>query len=111
MLNILDIIFLTLAFMITITGSLINKYENHIPVFIIKAYKYGSFAYKGSEANFLQLIEMPKSCYRHFYIFSSLFSTFALIQMILVYFCNFNVVEYVVLLLRCLLEVDHSSGE
>lgn len=109
MLNILDIIFLTLAFMITVTGSLILKYENHMPAFIIKAYKYGSFGYKGSGASFLQMIEMPKSYYRHFYVFSSLFSFVALTKMVLVYFLNFNVGDYIVMILRLLLEVEQPS--
>ncbi|XP_053600188.1 polyprenol reductase [Plodia interpunctella] len=109
MLNILDIIFLGLAFTVTFTGVLINNFEKHVPAFIIKGYRYGSFAYKGSEANFLQLIEIPKAWYRHFYLFSSLFGAATLSYMIFVYYCGHNVNEYVKIILRLLLEQDEAS--
>ncbi|XP_013200323.1 polyprenol reductase [Amyelois transitella] len=109
MLNILDIIFLGLAFAVTFTGVLINNFEKHVPAFIIKGYRYGSFAYKGSDANFLQLIEIPKAWYRHFYLFSSLFGGVTLFYMILVYCWGFTVNEYVRFILRLLLEQEEAS--
>ncbi|CAK1578003.1 unnamed protein product [Parnassius mnemosyne] len=109
MLNILDLIFLSLAFMVTFTGFLINNFEKHVPVFVIKSYRYGSFAYQGSGANYLQMIEIPKAFYRHFYFFSSVFSTATLAYMVLVYYLNFNVNSYIVFVLRILLEQDESA--
>ncbi|KAM3968208.1 polyprenal reductase [Aphomia sociella] len=109
MLNILDIIFLSLAFTATVTGVLINNFEKHVPAFVIKGYRYGSFAYKGSEANFLQLIEIPKSWYRHFYLFSSVFSVSTLCYMMLVYYLDFAVNKFVTIMLRLLLEQDEAA--
>ncbi|XP_059060157.1 polyprenol reductase [Achroia grisella] len=109
MLNILDIIFLGLAFTATITGVLINNFEKHVPPFIIKGYRYGSFAYKGSDANFLQVIEVPKAWYRHFYLFSSVFGVATLAYMILVYYFNFTVNHFFTIILRLLLEQDEPA--
>nr|BAM18037.1 similar to CG7840 [Papilio xuthus] len=106
MLNILDLIFLGLAFMVTFTGFLINNFEKHVPVFIIKGYRYGSFAYRGSGATYLQMIEIPKAYYRHFYSFSSVFCVATLTYTILVYFFNLNVSSLIVFMLRILLEQD-----
>lgn len=111
MLNILDIIFLGLAFAATFTGVLINNFEKHVPAFIIKGYRYGSFAYKGNEANFLQLIEIPKAWYRHFYLFSSIFGAVTLSYMVLVYYFDYSVFMYIPVVLRLLLEQDEPSGK
>lgn len=110
MLNILDLIFINLAFMVTLAGTLINNFEKYVPAFIIKSYKYGSFAYKGSDASYIQLIEIPKSHYRHFYLFSSIFSASALLHMICVYLFDYGVGYYVKMFLRIFLEVEHHSG-
>jgi 3-oxo-5-alpha-steroid 4-dehydrogenase 3 / polyprenol reductase len=110
MLNILDIIFVGLASVTTFTGVVINNFEKHVPAFIIKGYRYGSFAYKGSEANFLQLIEIPKSWYRHFYLFASLFGSAILFYTLLVYYMNYAVNKYISLFLRILLEQDEPAG-
>ncbi|RVE52905.1 hypothetical protein evm_002382 [Chilo suppressalis] len=106
MLNILDIIFVGLASAITFTGFLINNFEKHVPAFIIKGFKYGSFAYKGPEANFLNVIEIPKSWYKHFYLFASCFGSATLAYIFLVYHFEYNVNRYVSLILRIFLEQD-----
>ncbi|CAG9791747.1 unnamed protein product [Diatraea saccharalis] len=109
MLNILDIIFVGLASAVTFTGVLINNFEKHVPAFILKGFKYGSFAYKGTEANFLQVIEIPKSWYRHFYLFASCFGSATLIYMIMVYHSEYSVNVYVSLVLRLFLEEDEPA--
>lgn len=111
MLNILDLIFLSLAFFVTFTGFLINNFEKHVPVFIIKSYRYGSFAYQGSGANYLQVIEIPKAFYRHFYLFSSIFSAITLVYSVLVYFFDYNVNSIIVFVLRLLLEQDEPASK
>lgn len=111
MINIIDLIFLNLAFVATFTGVLINNYEKYVPAFIIKGYKYGSFAYQGSDANYLRALEIPKSYYKHFYLFSSIFSLITLVYMILVYFFNFGMIKFVPMVLKFLLEEDEPSGE
>ncbi|CAK1551542.1 unnamed protein product [Leptosia nina] len=109
MLNILDLGFLSLAFMVAFTGFLINHYEKHVPAFIIKGFKYGAFAYQGSDANYLQIIEVPKALYRHFYAFSSVFSALTLAYAVLVYYFEYSVHRYIVFMLSLILEQDEPS--
>ncbi|XP_047545991.1 polyprenol reductase [Vanessa atalanta] len=109
MLNILDLGFLSLALTVGFTGFVINHYEKHVPAFIVKGFKYGSFAYQGSEANFLQLIEVPKALYRHFYAFSSVFSALTLVYAILVYWFEFSVHGSIGFLLKLTLEQDEPT--
>lgn len=111
MINIIDLIFLNLAFFATFTGVLINNYEKYIPAFIIKGYKYGAFAYQGSDANYLRAIEIPKAYYRHFYLFSSVFSLSTLVYMISVYFLGASMNRYVPMVLKFFLEEDEASGK
>lgn len=110
MINIIDLIFLNLAFFATFTGVLINNYEKYLPSFIIKGYKYGSFAYQGSDAKYLSAIEIPKSYYRHFYLFSTVFSTTTLVYMVCVYFLGYEMNHYVPIVLRFFLEEEQPSG-
>lgn len=107
--NVLEFIFLNLAFTVTFTGIIINNYEKYVPAFIIKGYRYGSFAYQGSEANFLQVIEIPKAYYRHFYLFSSIFSTAMLFYMFMVYFFRITVNYPVYFVLKVLLQENEPS--
>ncbi|XP_045459431.1 polyprenol reductase [Melitaea cinxia] len=109
MLNILDLGFLSLALTVAFTGFVINNYEKHVPAFIVKGYKYGSFAYRGNEANFLQIIEVPKALYRHYYAFSTVFSAVTLIYALLVYYFEFSVHGYIVFALKLLLEQDEPA--
>lgn len=111
MINIIDLIFLNLAFFATFTGVLINNYEKYVPAFIIKGYKYGAFAYQGSDANYLRALELPKAYYRHFYLFSSVFSLATLFYMISVYFLGASMNSYVPIVLKFLLEEDKPSGK
>lgn len=111
MLNIVDLGFLSLAFMVAFTGFLINHYEKHIPAFIIKGFKYGAFAYQGSGANYLQIIEVPKALYRHFYAFSSVFSIITLVYAVLVYYYEFTVHRYFIFMLKLILEQDEPTGK
>ncbi|XP_072941519.1 polyprenal reductase [Epargyreus clarus] len=109
MFNIIDIGFLGLAITVAFTGFLINNFEKHVPAFIIKGFRYGSFAYQGNGGNFLQVIEIPKAFYRHFYSFSSLFSSITLIYSTLVYFYGYEVHSYVMIALKLLLEQERPS--
>ncbi|KAF9813150.1 hypothetical protein SFRURICE_015639 [Spodoptera frugiperda] len=107
--NIIDFIFLNLAFAVTFTGVIINNFEKYVPAFIIKGYRYGSFAYQGSDANYLQVIEIPKAYYRHFYLFSTIFSATMLSYMFVVYFFGVTVSFPVHFALRMLLQENEPS--
>ncbi|PZC83430.1 hypothetical protein B5X24_HaOG207813 [Helicoverpa armigera] len=107
--NVIDFIFLNLAFAVTFTGVIINNFEKYVPAFIIKGYRYGAFAYQGSDANFLQVIEIPKAYYRHFYLFSTLFSASMLSYMVVVYFFGATVSFPVHFVLKVLLQENEPS--
>ncbi|XP_039746344.1 polyprenol reductase [Pararge aegeria] len=106
MLNVIELGFLCLAITVALTGFVIKNYEKHVPAFILKGFKYGAFAYQGSGAVYLRVIEVSKARYRHFYAFSSVFSALTLVYALLVYFYEFKVHKYVVLFLHFLLEQD-----
>ncbi|CAH2063827.1 unnamed protein product, partial [Iphiclides podalirius] len=91
MLNALDFLLLSLTLPIVLMASVIGNYERHVPVWLIKLYRYGSFGYKGPGGRFMQSIELPKSYYRHYYVFSSVLSGLALVYMSLVYFVGVEV--------------------
>ncbi|KAI8439908.1 hypothetical protein MSG28_001369 [Choristoneura fumiferana] len=107
--NIIDFIFLSLAFMITCTGFLINNFESYMPAFVMKGFKYGSFAYRGPGGNFLDAIEISKSYYRHFYSTSTVFNAVTLFYMFLVYYLDFGVNKYIWAVLRFILEQEQPA--
>lgn len=109
--NIIDFIFLSLAFMITCTGFLINNFESYLPAFVLKGFKYGCFAYQGSGGNFLDAIEISKSYYRHFYSTSTVLNAITLFYMFLVYYLEFGVNKYVWAVLRFILERQQPAGK
>lgn len=76
--NFIKIFFSLMTISIVICGSLINFLEKHVPVFIVRTFRYGKFSYQGPYNSLLKPIEVPKSWFRHFYIFSSVLCCFAL---------------------------------
>lgn len=71
-------------FFIVLMGSLINWFEKRLPVIFAQTFRYGKFAYDGKPSKF-KVIEVPKSWFKHFYVFSSLYSLYALYWVIDVY--------------------------
>lgn len=67
--NYVQLIFAFLASSVIALGSLINSFENYLPVFLIEAFRYGKFAYNG-KSSFIKPVRVPKSWFRHFYIFA-----------------------------------------
>ena len=82
--NYLQLIMLFMTFTILILGSMINYLENYIPVFVSQTFRYGKFAYKGKPSK-LKVIEVPKSWFKHFYVFASIYCVCALYFAIDVY--------------------------
>lgn len=110
MLTLLEFIFINLALTTVITGYLINNFEEYIPAFIIKGFRYGAFAYQGPEAGFLKTIEIPKSWYRHFYIFAVGLCSFLWILMVSAYFLGYQVNHSVGDVLSYLVKCERPSG-
>lgn len=82
--NFLQVFFLMMTFSIVIMGSLVNWFEHRLPRIISQTFRYGKFAYDGKPSKF-KVIEVPKSWFKHFYVFSSLYSLYALYLVIDVY--------------------------
>lgn len=76
--------FSMMTFSIVIMGSLINWFEKRLPVFFAQTFRYGKFAYDGKPSK-IKVVEVPKSWFKHFYVFSSLYSLYALYWVIDVY--------------------------
>lgn len=82
---------MTLA--IVVVGNLMNFIEHRLPTFIVQSFRYGKFSYTGRTS--FKLIEVPKSWFKHFYLFSSLFSLYALYLAIDVYLYHAKLPEYI----------------
>ncbi|CAG4987851.1 unnamed protein product [Parnassius apollo] len=77
---------------------------------ILPALLYGSFGYKGRDGKILQAIELPKSYYRHFYVFAALFSNVTLVYMFMLYFMNLEINTYVHAILKAIFEQEEPAG-
>lgn len=77
-LNIIKVLFSLMTLFILVCGISINLVEKYLPPFIVCAFRYGKFAYKGKYKSFIKPIEVPKSWFKHFYVVSSLLSLTAL---------------------------------
>lgn len=75
--NYIQLLFAFMTSSIIALGSLINCFEDYLPTFIKQTFRYGKFAYNG-KSHFLKPIQVPKAWFRHFYIFSSFLSIYAL---------------------------------
>ncbi|BET01678.1 3-oxo-5-alpha-steroid 4-dehydrogenase [Nesidiocoris tenuis] len=69
----LKLIFSIITFLTVFLGLLVNFAENHLPAFVSQLYRYGKFEYRGASKNWT--IRVPKSWFRHFYLFGSIYST------------------------------------
>lgn len=104
--DLIKLLFLQLTMTIVFLGSLMNSVEKYLPTIVRKIFRYGKHSYQ-SENNYDKLvdrIEIPKSWFKHFYIFAVLWSWIGLILASSVYFLNYHPHKF---LLKYL---DFSSG-
>lgn len=73
--NWIDLIFVLFICTITVLGTLINFIEPYLPAIITQTFRYGKHSYKGAPSRIVQLAEIPKSFFRHFYVFALIFSS------------------------------------
>lgn len=86
--NLVKIFFVFASVCIVFVGGLINTIESKLPVFITKSFRYGKFADKNRKKIFG---EVPKSWFKHFYVYSSIVSTIAMGFVIGTYIFTFSV--------------------
>lgn len=84
--NLVDFIFISFTITMVIFSVLINSIEPYLPVSIRQSIRYGKFAYKGKDQDKLvSLLEVPKSWFKHFYVFAAVYSTLGMLLTLLVY--------------------------
>jgi 3-oxo-5-alpha-steroid 4-dehydrogenase 3 len=90
-LNLINILFLQLTFVIVVLGSLMNLIEKYLPTSIKQMFRYGKHALKGEKSDKLvESIEIPKSWFSHFYNFALIWSWSMTILAISVYFYDYQ---------------------
>lgn len=72
--NFIDFVFIQFIIVITILGALINLTEPYLPIIILQTFRYGKHSYKGAPSNLVQLFEIPKSYFKHFYVAALIWS-------------------------------------
>ncbi|CAH0560332.1 unnamed protein product [Brassicogethes aeneus] len=92
--NFILLIFSFFTTFIIFYGSLINYFENYLPVFFVQTFRYGKFAYNGENASKL-CIEVPKSWFRHFYKLAIVTQTYVLFLVSSVYIFKHEVPMWV----------------
>lgn len=82
--NWIDLIFIYFTLTVVMFAIFINVSESNISPIFLQTFRYGKHAYKGKPSRFVQAFEVPKSYFKHFYVF-------AIIWAILVFGLTFNV--------------------
>lgn len=83
--NWVDLIFINFICTITILGALINFIEPYLPVLITQTFRYGKHSHKGPPSRLVQLAEIPKAWFRHFYVFALVWSSVCMYLAVYVY--------------------------
>jgi 3-oxo-5-alpha-steroid 4-dehydrogenase 3 / polyprenol reductase len=65
-------------------------FEEKLPNSIRQMFRYGKHSHKGESDKLIELIEIPKSWFSHFYVFAIFWSWFWLILSISIYFYEYQ---------------------
>ncbi|XP_070503401.1 polyprenal reductase [Chironomus tepperi] len=90
--DLIKLLFLQLTLVIVLLGSLMNSVEKYLPTYVRKIFRYGKHSYQSENSydKIVDKIEVPKSWFKHFYIFAVIWSWMGLILAISVYFQNYQ---------------------
>lgn len=88
--NLINILFLQLTFVIVVLGSLMSVIESKLPDSIRQMFRFGKCAHKGNSDRLIEIIEIPKSWFSHFYVFAIFWSWFWSILAISIYFYGYQ---------------------
>ncbi|XP_037032314.1 polyprenol reductase [Bradysia coprophila] len=94
--NFIDLIFINFIVVIVILGVLINFIEPYLPTFITQTFRYGKHSYKGVPNKIAQLTEIPKSYFKHFYVFALIWSILITYLVTWTYVGGYAIPEFVV---------------
>ncbi|KAG5670163.1 hypothetical protein PVAND_000444 [Polypedilum vanderplanki] len=93
--NLINLLFIQLTVVIVILGTLMNLIEKHLPTNVKQMFRYGKHAYNGEKSDKLvSKIEIPKTWFKHFYVFALFWSWSAVILSIAIYFFDQKPHEY-----------------
>lgn len=93
--NFIDLIFINFIVVIVLLGALINFIEPYLPVFITQTFRYGKHSYKGVPNKIAQLTEIPKSYFKHFYVFALIWSISIMYLVTWVYLGGYAIPDFV----------------
>lgn len=82
--NWIELIFIIYTLTVVILAVFIEVSESNISPVFLQTFRYGKHKYKGKPSRFVQAFEVPKSYFKHFYVF-------AVIWAILIFGLTFNV--------------------
>lgn len=94
--NFIDLIFINFIIVIVILGALINFIEPYLPIYITQTFRYGKHSYKGVPNKLAQLSEIPKSYFKHFYVFALIWSILITYFVTWTYLGGYTIPEFVV---------------
>uniref|UniRef100_A0A6B2EII1 Polyprenal reductase n=1 Tax=Phlebotomus kandelakii TaxID=1109342 RepID=A0A6B2EII1_9DIPT len=81
----MELLYCSLIASVSILGLLVGIMEAHLPAFLTQTFRYGKHSLKSHRNVLVNHLEIPKSSFRHFYVFALILSTFTLYLVLRVY--------------------------
>lgn len=94
--NLINILFMQLTFVIVILGTLISLIEKYLPAAIKQTFRYGKHASKEKSDKLVEKIEIPKAWFSHFYVFAIVWSWAWFVITVNVYFFGYELHPYII---------------
>lgn len=94
--NLINFLFVQLVVVIVVLGCLIATIERYLPTAVCQTFRYGKHAHKGPQDRLVSLLEVPKSWFKHFYVFAAVWSTAGFYLMLNAYFAGNVTPSYVI---------------
>lgn len=94
--NLINILFMQLTFVVVILGTLVTLIEKYLPTSIRQMFRYGKHAHKESSDKLVEKIELPKAWFSHFYVFAVFWSWIWFILAVSIYFFDHQPHQYLI---------------
>lgn len=72
--NFIEFLFINLTLSTFLLGISVNLIEPYLPAFITQTFRYGKHSHKGEKDKTVSKCEIPKSWFKHFYVFAGIWS-------------------------------------